>query len=225
MTELRRQRKLLEVQLGSGGSPTSPRRRGREDEPCLTQLLSTLRRELQKPSQASFPQQLLAAPLDGLGILLDLLKLVQLCQANTGQKGPSQVIFKRWQISTLKSILMPDTKSQSEPPPSIELSVTSMSCWVASKKLSQPRFFILKLFLSKNITSVYFQVGLERLAHHGSGLFTVSVCVMSNFSKSRVLSLQVVGGKYFLSTWSMVKPLLADPHPHVLPARWTQNGC
>ena len=116
MTELRRQRKLLEVQLGSGGSPTSPRRRGtREDEPCLTQLLSTLRRELQKPSQASFPQQLLAAPLDGLGILLDLLKLVQLCQANTGQKGPSQVIFKRWQISTLKSILMPDTKSQFNP--------------------------------------------------------------------------------------------------------------
>ena len=97
---------------------------------------------------------------------------------------------------------MPDTKSQFEPPPSIELSVTSMSCWVASKKLSQPRFFILKLFLSKNITSVYFQVGLERLAHHGSGLFTVSVCVMSNFSKSRVLSLQVVVGKYFLSTWS-----------------------
>ena len=94
VAELRRQRKLLEVQLGSGGSPT-PRRRGREDEPCLTQLLSTLRRELQKPSQASFPQQLLQAPLDGLGLLLDLLKLVQLCQANTGQKGPSQAVFKR----------------------------------------------------------------------------------------------------------------------------------
>ena len=150
MTELRRQRKLLEVQLGGGGSPTSPRRRGtREDEPCLTQLLSTLRRELQKPSQASFPQQLLAAPLDGLGILLDLLKLVQLCQANTGQKGPSQVIFKRWQISSLNSILMLDTKSQLEPPPSLELSVTSMSCWVASKKRSQHRFFILKLLCCK----------------------------------------------------------------------------
>ena len=94
VAELRRQRKQLEVQLGSGGSPT-PRRRGREGEPCLTQLLSTLRRELQKPSQASFPQQLLAAPLDGLGLLLDLLKLVQLCQANTGQKGPSQAVFKR----------------------------------------------------------------------------------------------------------------------------------
>ena len=39
--------------------------------------------------------------------------------------------------------------------------------------------------------SVSTQVGLERLAHHASGLFTVSVCVMSNFSKSRVLSLQV----------------------------------
>ena len=36
-------------------------------------------------------------------------------------------------------------------------------------------------------------MGLERLAHHASGLFTVSVCVMSNFSKSRVLSLQVEG--------------------------------
>ena len=95
VAELRRQRKLLEVQLGSGGSPTPRRRGGREDEPCLTQLLSTLRRELQKPSQASFPQQLLAAPLDGLGLLLDLLKLVQLCQANTGQKGPSQAVFKR----------------------------------------------------------------------------------------------------------------------------------
>ena len=150
MTELRRQRKLLEVQLGSGGSPTSPRRRGtREDEPCLTQLLSTLRRELQKPSQASFPQQLLAAPLDGLGLLLDLLKLVQLCQANTGQKGPSQVIFKRWHILTLKSILILDNKSQFEPPPSIELSVTSMSCWVASRKLSQLRFSIKKHFGSK----------------------------------------------------------------------------
>ena len=36
------------------------------------------------------------------------------------------------------------------------------------------------------------RTGLEEtLAHHASGLFTVSVCVMSNFSKSRVLSLQV----------------------------------
>ena len=103
VAELRRQRKLLEVQLGSGGgSPITPsRRRGREEEPCLTQLLSTLRRELQKPSQAAFPQQLLAAPLDGLGLLLDLLKLVQLCQANTGQKGPSQAVFKRFEIEVL----------------------------------------------------------------------------------------------------------------------------
>ena len=31
-----------------------------------------------------------------------------------------------------------------------------------------------------------------RLADHPSGLFTISVCVMSNFSKSRVLALQLL---------------------------------
>ena len=31
-----------------------------------------------------------------------------------------------------------------------------------------------------------------RLVEHPSGLFTVSVCVMSNFSKSRVLALQLL---------------------------------
>ena len=30
------------------------------------------------------------------------------------------------------------------------------------------------------------------MSEHPSGLFTVSVCVMSNFTKSRVLALQVV---------------------------------
>ena len=34
--------------------------------------------------------------------------------------------------------------------------------------------------------------GSLRLADHPSGLFTVAVCVMSNFSKSRVLALQLL---------------------------------
>jgi len=34
--------------------------------------------------------------------------------------------------------------------------------------------------------------GAARLADHPSGLFTVAVCVMSNYSKSRVLSLQLL---------------------------------
>ena len=42
--------------------------------------------------------------------------------------------------------------------------------------------------------------GLQCLAHHTSGLFTISVCVMSNFSKSRILALQV------LSTYVSVSP-------------------
>ena len=33
--------------------------------------------------------------------------------------------------------------------------------------------------------------GALRMSEHPSGLFTVSVCVMSNFTKSRVLALQV----------------------------------
>ena len=34
--------------------------------------------------------------------------------------------------------------------------------------------------------------GALKISEHSSGLFTVSVCVMSNFSKSRVLALQLL---------------------------------
>ena len=33
--------------------------------------------------------------------------------------------------------------------------------------------------------------GSRKMAEHPSGLFTIAVCVMSNFSKSRILALQV----------------------------------
>ena len=37
-----------------------------------------------------------------------------------------------------------------------------------------------------------FEDGALKLVEHHSGLFTVAVCVMSNYSKSRVLSLQLL---------------------------------
>ena len=145
--ELRRQRKLLELQLQGQGSPGP--RGSRAEEPGLSQLLADLRRELLRPAAASFPAELVAAPLDALGLLLDLLKLVQLCQANTGHVGPTQAVFKR-ALGDEHELL---------------------GC---VRELVQVK------------------AGLQRLAHHPSGLFTVSVCVMSNFSKSRVLALQVL---------------------------------
>ena len=60
------------------------------------------------------------------------------------------------------------------------------------------------------------QVGLERLAHHSSGLFTVSVCVMSNFSKSRVLSLQVehIGDKAMEKVFQVLTRMCSLPVGH-----------
>ena len=150
IAELRRQRKQLEVQL-AGDTPPSPRRKGQQEEHALSLLLSDLRRLLQQPPSPNFPATLLSSPLDGLGLLLDLLKLVQLCQANTGHKerGLSQAVFKR----------------------ALGDEYEILGCIKEA---------------------VQTEAGLERLAQHGSGLFTVSVCVMSNFSKSRVLALQVL---------------------------------
>ena len=93
---------------------------------------------------------------DGVTLLLELLKAVQLAQTNiTGslnQLGSraNHVMFKRALADEFEALLC------------------------------------LKVICARN------QEGASRLAEHPSGLFTVAVCVMSNYSKSRVLSLQLL---------------------------------
>ena len=96
---------------------------------------------------------------------------------------------------------MLDTKSQFEPPPSIELSVTSMSCWVASRKLSQLRFFILKLFLLKK-HNLFLYPGGPREAGP-SWFWPLHSLRLCHVQLQQVKSpLSPGGGKYFLPTWS-----------------------
>ena len=129
----------------------------------ISELLSKLKMDLHL-SYHSFLKEFISEPNDGVTLLLDLLKVIQLSQTN---------------IAGVHSSL--DSKLHQS---------------VFKKALADEHECLLCLKLC-----VEAEDGSMRLADHPSGLFTISVCVMSNFSKSRVLSLQV-GGKHFLSTWS-----------------------
>lgn len=120
----------------------------------VTEMLSKLKDDLSLSFQ-SFSQEFISGDNDGVTLLLDLLKAIQLSQTNiTGslnQLGSraNHVMFKRALGDEFEVLLC------------------------------------LKI-CAKN------EEGAAKLVEHPSGLFTVAVCVMSNYSKSRVLSLQLL---------------------------------
>ena len=89
---------------------------------------------------------------DGLTLLLDILKVIQLSQANI-TSGLDQNISKG----------------------------------VFNKALADEHTTLVCLKLCAES-----EAGLKGVAEHPSGLFTISVCVMSNFNKSRVLAMQIL---------------------------------
>ncbi len=136
----------------SGGEEMGLRQFG-----TVSELLAKLKSDL-SAAFPSFQREFVSFDpgADGVTLLLDLLKAVQLSQTNiTGslnQLGSraNHVMFKRALSDEFEALLC------------------------------------LKTICSRS------QEGALRLADHPSGLFTVAVCVMSNYSRSRVLSLQLL---------------------------------
>ena len=117
----------------------------------VSQLLNKLKVDLHL-SYNSFVREFISAPNDGVTLLLDLLKLIQLSQTT------------------------PDDSKEQKMNPS------------GSKKLFSDEYDA--LLCLKLCTEL--EDGAAKIIEHSSGVFTVSVCVMSNFSKSRVLALQIL---------------------------------
>lgn len=120
----------------------------------VSELLAKLKADLNL-SFPSFLREFISEPNDGVTLLLDLLKAVQLSQTNiTGslnQLGSraNHVMFKRALSDEFEALLCLKICARNED-------------------------------------------GALKLVDHPSGLFTVAVCVMSNYSRSRILSLQLL---------------------------------
>jgi hypothetical protein len=120
----------------------------------ISELLSKLKTDLHL-SYSSFLKEFISEPNDGVTLLLDLLKVVQLSQTNIA--GVHSAIDSKLHQSVFKKALADEHE-----------------CLLCLKLCAEA------------------EEGSLRLSDHPSGLFTVSVCVMSNFSKSRVLALQLL---------------------------------
>jgi len=118
----------------------------------VSELLGKLKVDLHL-SFSSFIKEFISEPNDGVAMLLDLLKVIQLSQTNISgvktDEGRNHGIFKRALADEHETLLCLRLCAGSED-------------------------------------------GARRLVDHPSGLFTIAVCVMSNFSKSRVLALQLL---------------------------------
>ena len=118
----------------------------------ISELLKKLKEDLHLSYQ-SFLKEFISAPNNGVFLLLDLLKVIQLSQTNiAGNNIDNQV-----QQSVFKKALADE----------------------------------FEVLLCLNLCAKTEEGGIS-LVDHPSGLFTVSVCVMSNFSKSRILALQIL---------------------------------
>ena len=142
----------------------------------ISELLSKLKMDLHL-SYHSFLKEFISEPNDGVTLLLDLLK-----------------VFHHPPFSSCSAL----PKSLTTMPKVVQLSQTNISGVHSSldsklhqsvfkKALADEHECLLCLKLCAEA-----EEGSMRLAEHPSGLFTVSVCVMSNFSKSRVLALQLL---------------------------------
>ena len=120
----------------------------------ISELLNKLKTDLHLSYQ-SFMKEFISEPNDGVSLLLDLLKLVQLSQTNN--VGVHKTVDSKMQQVVFKKALADEHE-----------------CLLCLKLCGETE-----------------EGGLS-LVNHPTGLFTISVCVMSNFSKSRILALQLL---------------------------------
>ena len=136
----------------------------------ISELLNKLKIDLHL-SYHSFLKEFISEPNDGVTLLLDLLKVIQLSQTNLSGVNSSN-----------NTNNISNNKNNSG-----DVDITRIHQSVFKKALADEHECLLCLKLCAES-----EEGGMRLVEHPSGLFTVSVCVMSNFSKSRVLALQLL---------------------------------
>ena len=132
----------------------------------ISELLNKLKIDLHL-SYHSFLKEFISEPNDGVTLLLDLLKVIQLSQTN---------------ISGVNSSNHGGNNSNNNSGANLPANQS-----VFKKALVDEHECLLCLKLCAES-----EEGGMRLVEHPSGLFTIAVCVMSNFSKSRVLALQLL---------------------------------
>ena len=144
----------------------------------ISHLLENLSRDLARSPQ-SFRLQFMSDANAGVALLLDILKVIQLSQANITSgldTNISQAVFRKSLIDEHKTLACLKLCAESEE-------------------------------------------GHRNIAQHPSGLFTIAVCVMSKFSKSRVLALQILericrqayGHQMVADTISMLRLRFGEP--------------
>ena len=130
----------------------------------ISELLNKLKIDLHL-SYHSFLKEFISEPNDGVTLLLDLLKVIQLSQTNISGVNTSS-----------------GNNSNNNSGANIPVNQSMFK-----KALADEHECLLCLKLCAES-----EEGGLRLVEHPSGLFTIAVCVMSNFSKSRVLALQLL---------------------------------
>ncbi|XP_068913755.1 uncharacterized protein mwh isoform X3 [Tenebrio molitor] len=123
----------------------------------VTELLSKLKSDL-RLAYPSFVQEFVADPLDGITLLLDLLRAIQLSQS-TNHNGPA------------------GNNTTGKMPPSLQRRalLDELSC--------------LQCLL---LCCQRYTESIRKLTASSAGLFTLAICIMSNVTKSRILSLQLL---------------------------------
>jgi hypothetical protein len=114
--------------------------------------------DISHSSRSSFVQEFVADPLDGITLLLDLLRAIQLSQS-TNHNGPA------------------GNNTTGKMPPSLQRRalLDELSC--------------LQCLL---LCCQRYTESIRKLTASSAGLFTLAICIMSNVTKSRILSLQLL---------------------------------
>nr|XP_023019512.1 uncharacterized protein LOC111508296 [Leptinotarsa decemlineata] len=128
----------------------------------VSELLAKLKSDL-RLAYPSFVQEFVADPLDGITLLLDLLRAIQLSQSNNGH--PQQC----------------STNTITRLPPAVQRRtlLDELSC--------------LQCLLN---CCLRYSEAVRKLTSSSAGLFTLTICIMSNVNKSRIIALQIHGNKF-----------------------------
>ncbi|XP_074027581.1 multiple wing hairs [Leptinotarsa decemlineata] len=124
----------------------------------VSELLAKLKSDL-RLAYPSFVQEFVADPLDGITLLLDLLRAIQLSQSNNGH--PQQC----------------STNTIMRLPPAVQRRtlLDELSC--------------LQCLLN---CCLRYSEAVRKLTSSSAGLFTLTICIMSNVNKSRIIALQLL---------------------------------
>lgn len=136
----------------------------------VSDLMTKLMYDLQV-SYDSFVQEFIRFPNNGVTRLCDLLKVIQLSQTN--HKSASHSSIRTVQSDEFQTLLC-----------------LKVRIWFNPQIGNFTAIITFQMFLYQLCAES--EEGAMKILDHSTGLFTVAVCVMSNFSKSRVLALQLL---------------------------------